>query len=170
VRRAWAAAVVIVPLLAACADKAMPGEELGTYKVVATKKVDTCGPGVGAIDPWIFTIQLSRQVSTLYWSTMDGSPLLSGPLDSRSEATLTTTVTANVDGTDAALGPCTMQRSDQIVVALGSGVPPGSFAATLTYTIAPVTGSTCDDQLTTSGGSYAALPCTLSYDATASRQ
>ena len=159
-----------VGLVAACSDKAMPGTDLGTFRVVANKKVDTCGAGVGAADPWIFTVQLSREVSTLYWSTMDGQPLLSAPLDAHSDATLTTTVTANVDGTDAALGPCTMQRSDQIVVALGSGFPPGSFAATLTYAIAPVTGSTCDDQLTTSGGTYDALPCTLSYDASASRQ
>ena len=153
-----------------CADQPMPGTMLGTFKVDANVKSNTCGAGLGAADPWVFSVQLSRLATTLYWGTMDGRPLLSGALDAQARATLRTTVTANVDGTDAALGPCTMQRTDEIDVALGSGAQPGSFTASFTYAIAPQEGAMCGDQLAASGGMYDALPCTLAYDASASRQ
>ncbi len=169
---------LLVPALCACAaaassgcaDQPLPGTILGTYRVEAHKKSDTCGAGAQAVDPWIFSVELSRAVSTLYWSTLDGRPPMSGPLDPQGAVSLEATVTANVDGTDAGLGPCTMQRTDVIDVTLGAGVPPGSFTASFSYALAPVMGATCDDQLTASGGGYDALPCKLAYDATASRQ
>ena len=95
--------------------------------------------------------------------------LFTGTLES-SNATLTTDVEANVDATDAGLGPCTMARADEIEVSLAGGSPPPSFTGTITYSFTVPSGSTCTDQLASAGGSYAALPCSVSYSVTAARQ
>lgn len=79
-------------------------------------------------------------------------------------------MTANVDGTDAGSGPCTMTRGDSVVVALGSGSPPGSFSGTITYDFSAAAGADCADQLTSAGGQYDAIPCTITYSMSASPQ
>jgi hypothetical protein len=132
--------------------------------VTGKSVTNTCG--LGAPDPWTFDVQLSREGSTLYWSWMDGSPLASGALSSSDQATITDTTTGNVDGTEASLGPCTMQRGTSLAITLGDG----SFTATMDYSFAVTTGADCDDQLASSGGQYEALPCTVTYDLTGSKQ
>src|SRR5215469_11615419 len=159
---AVASAAIAIALLAACNDQPLPGEMLGTYKVSAQSQNNTCGAGLEAPSPWTFQVQLSESASTLYWSWMDGSPPLSSTLDSKSHASLTTSLNGNVDGTaDGGFGPCTMDRSDDVEVTLGSGSPPASFSATITYSFAVQAGSTCGDQLSSSGGMYDTLPCVV---------
>jgi hypothetical protein len=153
--------------VAACNATPMPGTMLGTYKVTAQSTTNTCG--LDAPDPWAFDIQLSEEGTTLYWSWMDGSALLSGTATS-SSAMLTSQVEANVDGTDAGAGPCTMTRIDDITVALASGAQPSSFTGTIDYGFQAVAGANCSDQLTNAGGQYGALPCTITYSMTAARQ
>ncbi len=160
--------VVLGALLLACSDRALPGAALGTYKVEATAQSNTCGAGIGAPSPWEFSVEMSRSGSTLYWSWMDGSPLLSGTLTSANQASITNTQTGNVDGTDGGLGPCTMQRADQLAIAFGPGTPPGSFTGSITYSFTVPTGADCTDQLRASGGPFDALPCTLVYATTGS--
>jgi hypothetical protein len=165
-----AVAVLAVGSAAAgCNETPLPGTQLGTYKVTGEAKTNTCGAGLGAPDPWVFDALLSQDGTTLYWSYMDGNPPLSGPLASKS-AILSTSETANVDGNDAGLGPCTLARADAITVALGSGSPPTSLSGTISYSFTVPSGSTCSDQLTSAGGTYDALPCTLAYTITAARQ
>jgi hypothetical protein len=157
-------------LLVACNDQPLPGEMLGTYKVSAESQTNTCGSGLQAPSPWTFSVQLSESGTTLYWSWMDGSPPLSSPLGANAHASLTTTLSGNVDGTaDGGFGPCTMERADDVELTLGPGSPPASFSATITYSFDTQQGSSCSDQLSSSGGMYDTLPCKLAYSATGSR-
>ena len=137
------------------------------YKVTAQSVTNSCGL-VGP-SPWAFDIELSEKDTTLYWSWMDGSPLLSGA-ESASKASLTSVLEENVDATDAGPGPCTMMRADTIDVSLANGSHPATFTGTIGYAISAAPGSSCDDQLANGGGQYAALPCRISYSMTAARQ
>jgi hypothetical protein len=167
-RRIFVLAPVLIAIagLMAC-DTGLPGTTLGTFKVTAQEQTNTCG--LSAPDPWTFDVELSQDGTLLYWSWLDGSPLLSAPVSSQA-ATLTATEQANVDGTaDGGLGPCTMERDDTIQVTLGSGTSPTSFTATIGYAISTVAGANCSDQLAASGGQYNTIPCTMSYTATATK-
>jgi hypothetical protein len=158
-------AAVLVVISSGCGN-ALPGTMLGTYHVTAQSQTNSCG--LSAPDPWVFDVQLSNDDGTLYWSWMDGSAPMSAPLSSNS-TTLIESVTSNVDGTDAGLGPCTMTRDDSVLVDLGTGSPPGSFSGTITYGFAAASGADCADQLTGAGGQYEALPCTIIYSMSAAR-
>jgi hypothetical protein len=158
-----------------CADKPLPGTMLGTYAVVGTSQTNTCGPLLSAPSPWDFTVQMSETEShlgtTLYWSWMNGTTPLSSILSSQSTASLTTSQEANVDTPpDAGLGPCTLSRSDDVEITLAAGSPPPAFMGVVTYDFTVTSGSVCTDQLSSSGGMYEALPCTLSYGISGMRQ
>jgi hypothetical protein len=168
---AMGACALGVALLGSCSDTALPGTLLGTYRVVGTLQTDTCGAGVAAPNPWTFDIQLSRRGTTLYWSWMDSRQPLSNTLDDALSTQLTTTQTANVDGSaDGGLGPCTMQRADTVKLTLAAGGSPANFRGTIDYAFSVASGASCGDQLSASGGMYDTLPCALSYTATGSRQ
>jgi hypothetical protein len=158
------AVLAVVSVLVACASTALPGTPLGTFKVTAQSQTNTCG--LGAPNPWIFDVELSQSGSTIYWSWMDGTPLLSGQENASSHASITDAEGGNVDGTDASLGPCTMERSDDLEIQLASG----SFTGTISYSFTVATGADCSDQLVAAGGQFDALPCTVTYTATASKQ
>lgn len=166
-------ATVVAGLVTSCSTAPLPGNILGTYKVSATADSSTCGSGLNVPSPWTFDVEISEKGSTFYWSWLDGSALLSSPIeaDASTTTTLTSTQQGDVDqAPDGAAGPCTMQRSDTIDITLGSGKPPGSFTGTMTYDFSVVSGASCSDQLTASGGSFAALPCTVKLSMTANRQ
>jgi hypothetical protein len=164
-------------LAAGCANP-LPGHLLGTYQVNATAQANGCG--LGAPARYQFDVELSEATmgatTTLYWSWLTDTPIASGPLapvsasDPALQASLSASQSANVDGTDAGPGPCTMDRADSLVVTLGTGTPPRSFTGTLSYTFSTASGADCTDQLTASGGAYAALPCTVGYALGASRR
>jgi len=162
------ACAIALAALAACSDSAMPGKLLGNYAVAGQSKTNTCG--LGAPDPWNFDVQLSQQGSLLYWSWQDGTALVSGTLGAQLQASLKTSGKANADSTDAGLGPCTLQRDEDLEITLASGSPPPSFGGTITYSFTPTAGSQCGDQLTGGGGQYMQLPCTVSYTVAAKRQ
>jgi hypothetical protein len=153
----------------ACSPTPLPGAQLGTFRVVANSKGNTCG--LGAPDPWAFDAQLSRNGALVYWSWMDGSPLLSGPVDSSSKAEIQDEQTGNVDGTDAGLGPCTMERQAVLDLDL-SGAATGSFRGSIVYTFSAASGADCSDQLASAGagGQYGALPCTITYSMVGTKQ
>jgi hypothetical protein len=56
-----------------------------------------------------------------------------------------------------------MVRDDVLVVDLGAGSPPKSFTGTMSYAFSAASGADCSDQLASGGGSYAALPCSVTY-------
>jgi hypothetical protein len=151
----------------ACSDTPLPGRLLGTYKVVGEAQSNTCG--LGAPNPWTFDVQLSEKGTLLYWSWLDGKAPLSAPIDALS-TTLTASEQANVDGTaDGRDGPCTMERSDRIPLALAAGWPPPTFTGTIVFAFSASPGADCSDQLTARGGLYATLPCGITYTVSGSR-
>jgi len=154
----------LAALVAACT---LPGSTLGTYDVRGSLGTDTCG---AAPNPWTFSVMLSQEGQTLYWSWMDASPILSGPLTSAEHATLTGYQIHNVDSTATAMGPCDLERSDDLEVTLGGGSPPASFGGTITYSFSQQVGANCSDQLAASGGMYDTLPCTVSYTMAGTRR
>jgi hypothetical protein len=162
-----ACAAAACVLAAACADSPMPGRVLGMYTVTGQSNSNTCG--LGAPDPWKFTVQLSMQGSTLYWSWLDGSPLLSAPTASGGQVSIKNTQQLNADSTDAGLGPCTLVRDDDLELTLAAGTTPSSFSGTIGYTYTPANGATCTDVLSASGGTFSTLPCAVSYGVTATR-
>jgi hypothetical protein len=153
-----------------CSSTPLPGTQLGTYRVDAALKTNTCGAGLAAPNPWTFDVQLSQQGSTLYWSWLDGNAPLKNTL-SGNAVSLTNSRTSNVDSNgDGGAGPCTMQRADTVQVTLAAGSPPASFQASIQYAFSASSGADCSDQLSASGGTYDVLPCSVSYTATAARQ
>jgi len=162
-------ALLAVILLPACADSPLPGHLLGTYKVQAQTQSNACG--LAAPNPWMFDVQVSEEGQTFYWSWLDGTPPLSAFMTSSTAVSLLASQQANVDSTaDGGQGPCVMERDDTVTVALGSGSPPPTFSGTIGYAFSVADGSTCTDQLAVSGGQYTALPCTITYTMTATRQ
>ena len=163
-------ALLICVLVAGCGNP-LPGTLLGTYQVTATVGDNTCGLGAPSVRQ--FDVELSETTTataqTLYWSWLDHTPIASGPLATL-QATLTSSQSGNVDGTDAGPGPCTMDRADSLVVTLGAGTPPGSFGGTMSYAFSAASGADCSDQLSAAGGAYAALPCTVTYALAATRR
>jgi hypothetical protein len=179
VRRSGLLSIIggLVVFLDACAPApTLPGTALGTYSVVGTLGANTCGSGINAINPWNVTFDLSEDSTTLYLAKTDGSDEVFGPLatSGTTPATLTSVVTANVDGNDAgAAGPCNLTLSTSFSVLLPSGAMPPTFTGTAlySYSVATVSASSnCTDQLSDSGGQYATLPCTVSYTLTGTRQ
>ena len=156
------------------APSALPGTSLGTYNVVGTLGANTCGAGLGAPNPWDFTVQMSEDGTTLYWE-MSGGSELSSTMSSATQVNITSVQTANVDGTDGGVqGPCDLTSTTALALTLSAGSPPSSFTGTITYTFAAATGvssaTNCTDQLSASGGSYDTLPCTASYSLAGTHQ
>jgi hypothetical protein len=162
-------ALYAVAAIPGCSETPLPGTMYGMYKVTAELHTNSCGANLDAPDPWVFDAQVSKDGTTIYWSWMDGNAPLSGVL-SASSASITASTTANVDGTDAGLGPCTMSRADTLDLAFATGSPPPSFTGSIAYEFTVPSGSTCTDQLSSNGGQYDTLPCTLAYTVSAAIQ
>jgi len=165
--RASARLVIVASLSGSIASCTLPGTTLGTYDVKGTLGNDTCG---AAPNPWTFNVMLSQNAATLYWSWMDASPILSGPITPEDHATLTGFQLHNVDSTATGMGPCDLQRDDDLEVTLGAGSPASSFEGTIAYSFSPQVGADCSDQLARSGGMYASLPCSVSYTVVGNRR
>jgi len=152
----------------------LPGTALGTYNVVGTLGTNTCGSSLGAPSPWNFTVQMSKDGSTLYWEPSTGTEL-SSTMASATSVNITSVVTANADPTEAGVeGPCDLQSTTAIDLTLAASSPPSTFTGTIAYTFTASTGASsttdCTDQLAASGGPYATLPCTANYTITATHQ
>ncbi|MDP9152197.1 MAG: hypothetical protein M3O36_19910 [Myxococcota bacterium] len=174
-RRHASAAIGACALVAACtAQASLPGTALGTYNVTGTLGTNTCGSSLGPSNPWTFSVSLSKDGTTLYWENTSGSGQLSGALNASGMATLTTTITANVDASEAGAGACYLQDTQTIALALASGSTPSGFTGTFTYAFAVATtiatSVNCGDQLASAGGPYATLPCTVAYSLKATRR
>lgn len=152
----------------------LPGTPLGTYNVTGALQSNTCGAGLGAPNPWNFSVQMSEDAATFYWE-MSGGSQVSGTVSSTTQVSITSILTANVDAPDAGLeGPCNLQSTTVINLALATSSPPATFTGTISYTFAAATGvsstNDCTDQLSASGGTYDTLPCTAAYSLSGTRQ
>jgi hypothetical protein len=167
------AACGLIALVVSCgAAPSLPGTALGTYDVTGTLGANTCGSGLGAPNPWNFTVQMSEDGSTFYWQTTGGTQM-SSTMNSTTKVAITSVQTANVDTTEGGLeGPCDLTSTTVIDLTLAETSPPATFSGTISYTFQAATGvsssTDCTDQLSASGGTYDTLPCTASYSVTGS--
>ncbi len=140
-----------------------PGTSLGTFAVVGHVQTNNC---LVAPDPWTFSVKLADDPGVFYWVQNDVP--VEGSLDGAGNVTLTSTSSEEEDPPDdAGNGGCTMQRVDTLT-GTTSGSPITGLTGTLTYAFSTASGN-CADQLTQNGGTYATLPCTLSYAITATQ-
>lgn len=176
---------------AACDEPSLPGVPLGTYDVTGALTSNTCGPDLvanatGTLGPFSVTMSESQNGNTLYWSSDYGNTTLApdmllGPL-AHSSATITSSVEANVDGSEGVAGPCCIETDQKVVATLATGSPPSTFTGALTWSYSAVAGtcaplctssdpnSCCADQLLAHDGMFLALPCSFSYSVTGSLQ
>jgi hypothetical protein len=147
----------------------LPGTPLGSYAVTGALGTNTCGAGLGAPNPWSFTVKMSQDGTTLFWEPSSGGEL-SSTMTSSTQVSISSTVTANVDASDAGAGPCDLQQTTAIDLTFENSSPPApppGFTGSITYTFAASTGvsatTDCTDQLSASGGTYDTLPCTATY-------
>jgi len=151
----------------------LPGTPAGTFNVVGTLGTNTCGAGLGLSNPWDFQVQLSVDETVLYLAETDGSSQMSGPITGTS-AVLTATGTANADATEAGVGSCNLTLTATFNLDLNSESSPTSFTGSVSYAYAVATGvasmAACNDQLSSSGGDYATLPCNFTYSLSGTHQ
>lgn len=180
-------ALVAVPLVLAVAalaggagcsghDPYRPGESVGAFHVTGKLVSTSCGP---VPDPWEFDVKLRHDATTLFW--VQGSAPISGQVDSAARAVMKSSVVSTVRPADAKTktAACTIARSDVVDLVLAPATAPAmaaadvgaatSFKGSLGYQFAQVDGSSCEDQLLDTGGDFAALPCAVSYEITATR-
>ncbi len=152
---------------------ALPGTSWGTFTVVGTLGTNTCGSGVGPANPWDFDAELSLDSTTVYLEESGTTSELTGTL-SGTAATLTMASTSNVDATDAGEGACNLTQSASLALTFDAATSPTSFTGTAVYTFTAATdvsaATDCTDQLTSSGGDYDTLPCTINYTLTGTKE
>ncbi len=151
-------------LFAAACDNPNPGTPLGTYSVTSGLVTDTCGGTVVQASPGDFDVTLSNDQGVVYWFPNNGASSQSGSLSASRSVSISDVLADDVDETEAGMsGACTLDRTDTLTFTLAAGAAPASFTGAYTFTLTPAVGANCADQLTSHGGGYGALPCTVSY-------
>ena len=151
-------------------DPTKPGTSIGVFGVEA-KLVSTTGGSVP--DPWKFDVRLRHDGATLYW--VQGDAPIAAPIDASDHAVLTSSVVSEMRPANekTKTAACVMSRADVVDLVLTSpSTDVGaatSFTGSLGYTFAATDGSSCEDQLAESGGDFATIPCSVSYELVATR-
>lgn len=157
--------VLVALALGACAgdrDQRAPGEKLGTFVVQGKLLGTTCGKA----DPTLrYEVGLSREGDTLYW--LQGPSPIPGTIDASRRVRIEATASAKVVAEDRASGSpgCTLERRDTLSAAL-DGEPIRGFSGAIVYRFGVVEGD-CMSELSSQGGDYATLPCTMTYEVVA---
>jgi hypothetical protein len=153
-----------VPGLAACMNGHEPGEELGTFSVVAELASSTCGKGaLGATDPWKFEIKLARFERELFWR--NGREDITGTLEADGVSfRFDTRVEAEVVPAQRGTKACVISRKDHAEGRLSSPDDDVvSFEGSLDFEFSAVDGSDCSSVIGVPGG-FEKLPCRMTYD------
>ena len=149
-------------------DAHEPGEDLGTFDVVASMTESTCGTGaLGAPAVWEFEVKLVRDGTTLYW--VNGPQYIPGTFASDG-VTFSFTASNEVKITDP--NPqrprCIITRLDSAVGVLtegegdGDDATPSSFTGSLSYGYIAGKDDDCSHLVGVEGG-FSALPCDIEY-------
>ncbi|MGE0324691.1 MAG: hypothetical protein AB7K71_01085 [Polyangiaceae bacterium] len=149
-------------------DATIPGEDLGTFHIVARLQDSSCGPGaLGSEDVWEFDVQMSREDNAIYW--LNGEEPVDGSLASDG-LTFSFDSTAQVQLIEPSPGApgCAVVRTDRASGALDSSDEVLGFSGKLSYGFVPGAGSDCTEAIGVEGGFYT-LPCEITYQMTASR-
>jgi hypothetical protein len=158
---------IALSTLAACFGKDMhnPGTPIGKFHVEGKLTANSCGDSLGAQADWQFDVKLSQDPGVLYW--VQGGIPVQGTLDASSHAKMQSQSSQVVHAADAGTPFCAIERGDTLDVTLAQDK--ASFSATVSYTFNVGDGSVCDDQMASSGGPYATLPCTVTYSLTGTK-
>jgi len=150
-------------------DAKVPGDELGSYRVVATLESSSCGPGaLGSKDLWEFDVKLSRDGNDLYW--LNGKEVIPGTIasDDISFAFDSGVVVPVIPPGKGELG-CSIKRTDTASGRLSSSsTDVTTFKGTMRYGFQPLQGGDCQGLIGVEGGFYA-LPCEMNYGMNATR-
>jgi len=166
-------ALVGALVLAGCGDGSVdphhPGADLGAFRVEATRKTNTCGDSAlgGAPATWSFELRLRRGDGVMYWD--NGVEVIPGGLGADGQSFSFDTgiiVDMRAQG-GAGLPPCSVARRDRASGTLDA--EDDAFTGSLAYDFAPTQGSDCADLVTGEMPSFAALPCSMSYELDATR-
>ena len=172
-------------------DARLPGELLGTFRVVAERSAATCGEGaLGSTSRWEFELRLSRDGAKLYWDS--GAAVLEGSVDdagafafaAQSEVALPTrspsaqptevgdfiallaAETSDASGASGE-GGCLIRRVDTAKGTLSPVEDPSSLEGELTYDFSASNAGLCAEA--GAGQLFATLPCRIAYTFGASR-
>lgn len=165
-------ALCVCLLVAGCGDGGhggIPGEELGTYGVVASMASSSCGEGaLGATDPWQFEVRLSRADRELFW--LNGREAIAGRL-AADGVTFSFETGVEVEALPESRGQkaCIVSRGDRaegVLSAAGDEVL--AFSGSLEFRYAALEGSDCSPLLGVAGG-FETLPCSMAYALEGSR-
>jgi hypothetical protein len=154
---------VVGMLLAGCGE--LPGQEVGTYSVVATMEESTCGPSVGA-EEREFDVQIRRDGEVGYWIGPTEIPI-EGRIDDDGNFTFRTNDQILVREGDETTGiaPCVM---DQIDVAEGTAGT--DLEGSETLWIGASSYADCRDQVGLMPGQFIELPCEMEFTLRAEAQ
>jgi len=163
-----------------------PGETAGTYAVVGILEENTCGAGVGALNPLEFFVELRvEDTGEAIWRRPQ-QPMVSGGY-ANGAFHFERSVTAPVYAADPDLGTgaCTLLEHDVIDATLhpvlgdggvaadasvfepsDGGVPEYELRGSSVVDFSPTADSDCSRSLVAQGGPFAALPCRVRYTLT----
>lgn len=163
-----------------------PGNTAGTYKVVGSLQENTCGAGVGAMNPLDFFVELRVEDGGAAIWRRPQQAMVTGTY-ANGAFHFERDVSAPVYDADPTLGTgaCTLLEHDTIDATLHStlsdggvvadaavfapmdgGVPDYELLGSNVIEIAPSSDSDCSRSLVSAGGPFDALPCRVRYTLT----
>jgi hypothetical protein len=162
-----ASGVCLLSMPACEQPAALPGEPLGTFEIQATISSNSCGAGLGAPNPYVFSAELSREDKRLHWR--QNGVIVSGTIDSSAQAVITSTQTGEAADQAGNRSGCVVTHTDTLTVKLGAEDPPTTLGGTLGFNFTVEVPANCIGQLVASGGTFDDLPCQALYTLTATR-
>lgn len=174
--RRWIVRALALPLLilGGCPEP-RPGVELGSYLVVATRSVGTCGAH-REDGSYSFQVNLTLRPGLVRWAESTGSPI-DGSFDHAARSfrvsSESSALLAPANRATEYLG-CTIVRQDVIDARFQGAVPNPSevdggpvegppFVGSYSVLWAPAPGSDCSPYVGATSQQWAALPCTTTY-------
>jgi hypothetical protein len=165
-RAEWLCVVAVVGCVAPSDpehDGKVPGTLLGSYAVTARIAEDECNADLlGAPDPWMFPLKLSRFQDDLYW--LNGREAIVGELDEKAETfAFSTRVDVEVTPPTGASFGCTVSRYDRAAGKLDfEAEAVVALEGELEFEYRAKPGAECFEIVGVPGG-FVTLPCVLRY-------
>lgn len=159
-------------LLIACTNN-LPGEPVGTYRVVMKLEQNTCGAqAIYTTDGKTYSVELREDDGRGYWHIADKPPV-QGTLDAERNFKFTSSGIVGSEGPDAGPNGCRLIQDEVLSGSLRSPGTDGGMAdagpgtsalvADHVLTISGYAGTDCSRALVANGGFYENLPCTVRY-------
>ncbi len=179
-------ALALAPWLLLSCTNQLPGDTVGTYRVVMTLVENTCGPkAVFTQDGKGYSVELREDRGRGYWHITDQRPV-QGTLDAKHNFKFTFSSLVASEGPDAGPDACRLVQDELLSGSLrsfaaadggtadGGGTadadaknaadaPLSTLVGEHVFRISSYAGTDCSRALQTAGGPFEALPCTIRY-------